>query len=217
MKVQDVMTTPVRTVRPSVSLKEVASILTEHGISGLPVVDDGEALLGVISEGDILFKEGGATARRGALGWLLDPYGAEAQLKLAARTAVEAMTAPAVTIGPKQTVAQAARMMIDEGVNRLPVVDDSGTLIGIVTRADLVRAFIRSDTAIAEEIREDVVLRTLWIVPDTLAVRVDHGEVELAGTVETKDDAELLERFTSRVPGVVSVESKLHWQSENGR
>ena len=69
--------------------------------------------------------------------------------------------------------------MIDEGVNRLPVVDDDGMLIGIVTRADLVRAFVRSDEEVAREIREDVIRRTLWIEPDTIEVEVTDGEVQL--------------------------------------
>ena len=106
--------------------------------------------------------------------------------------------------------------MIDEGVKRLPVVDNAGKLIGIVTRADLVRAFVRSDEEIAAEIREDVIRRTLWIEPDAVQVVVEHGEVRLAGQVETKADAELIPSFVQRVPGVVSVLSKLRWPEENG-
>ena len=107
-------------------------------------------------------------------------------------------------------------MMIDEGVKRLPVIDEAGKLIGIVTRADLVRAFVRSDAEIEQEIREDVIRRTLWIEPDMIEIEVHSGEVRLAGQVETKADAELIPTFVQRVPGVVSVLSKLRWQSENG-
>jgi len=218
MRVHEIMTAPARTVRPGTSLKEVAALLTEHGISGLPVVDEHGELLGVVSEGDILFKEGGATTRyKGALGWLLDPAGPDARLKLEARTAVEAMTAPAITIGPKHTVSQAAAVMLEEGVNRLPVVDDGGRLVGIVTRADLVRAFVRPDRDIAAEIRDDVALRTLWIAPEDLEVEVREGEVELSGRVGSETDAQLLERFAARVPGVVSVDSRLEWEGVNGR
>ena len=95
-------------------------------------------------------------------------------------------------------------MMIEEGVNRLPVVDDEERLIGIVTRADLVRAFVRSDAEIEQEIREDVIRRTLWLEPDTIQVEVADGEVRLSGEVETKTDAELIPTFVQRVPGVVS-------------
>ena len=76
------------------------------------------------------------------------------------------MSAPALTIGPNRPVTEAANTMIEEGVNRLPVVDDDGVLIGIVTRADLVRAFVRSDEEVAREIREEVIRRTLWLEPD---------------------------------------------------
>ncbi len=215
MKVKDVMTKEVRTVTSETPLKEVAEILAELGISGLPVVEDGK-VVGVVSEADILFKEQGQRpARRGLLGALLDD-GADLEAKLRARTAGEAMSAPAITIAPTRPSAEAAARMIEEHVNRLPVVDDEGKLVGIVTRADLVRAFVRSDEEIAREIREDVVMHTLWIAPESVAVSVQDGEVTLNGQVETKADAELLPAFVQRVPGVVSVVSKLTWQVEDG-
>jgi CBS domain-containing protein len=106
--------------------------------------------------------------------------------------------------------------MIEQGIKRLPVVDDGGRLVGIVTRADLVRAFVRSDEAIAKEIREDVIQRCLWIDPDNVEIVVRSGEVKLEGEVGTKAEAELVPQFVQRVPGVVSVLSKLSWASENG-
>jgi len=127
------------------------------------------------------------------------------------------MTAPARTIGPERPVVEAAKRMLEEAVNRFPVVDDDGALVGIVTRADLVRAFVRSDEAIAREIREDVVMKTLWIAPEALEISVDHGAVRIGGNVESKTDAELIEAFARRVPGTVSVESHLSWLEENGR
>jgi CBS domain-containing protein len=214
MRIKDVMTTDVVTVKPTASLKEVASILAERGISGLPVVDEDGSLLGVVSEADILFKERGpAKERRGLFAWLLEPDSAQ---KLEARTAQEAMSAPARTITPERPVSEAAGRMLTEGINRLPVVDDAGKLLGIVTRADLVRAFVRSDADIAHEIREDVVLKTLWIAPESLTVSVENGNVRLGGQVETKNDAELVAAFVSRVPGTVSVDSHLTWLEENG-
>lgn len=217
MKVRDVMTKEVTTVSPDMSLKDVASILIDKGISGLPVVDADGTLLGVVSEADILAKERDpAGVNAGWLGWLLDPQGPAAQLKLEARTAREAMTSPATTITPERPVYVAATEMIEQGFNRLPVVDD-GKLVGIVTRADLVRAFVRSDAEIEREIREDVVLRTLWIAPESLSIFVRNGEVTLKGQVESEDDADLAAAFAGRVPGVVSVDSKLSWLPENGK
>lgn len=216
MRVEDVMTKDVKTVAPDTPLREVARILAESKISGIPVVEDGK-VVGVISEADILVKEGGQRPGRGGLlGLLLDDR-RDLETKLQARTAGEAMTSPAITIGPKRTVTEAATRMVEEKVNRLPVVDDEGNLVGIVTRADLVRAFVRSDEEIAREIREDVVFRTLWIPPEQVEVEVERGVVTLRGHVENQSDAELLPGFVQRVPGVIAVESRLTWEDEDGR
>ena len=163
MKVEELMSRDVISVAPDTSLKDVAALLVERGISGVPVIDRDRAVVGVVSEADILIKERGSVARHGRLlGWLLEGGTADDD-KLAARTAGEAMTAPALTVGSRAPVAAAARMMTEKGIKRLPVVDSKDVLVGIVTRSDLVKAFARSDEEIAREIREDVVLRTLWI------------------------------------------------------
>jgi len=215
MKVEDVMTRQVRTVTPDTPLKEVARIMAEAGISGLPVVKD-RKVVGVVSEADILVKERGEARHRRLLDLLLRET-ADVEAKLEARTAGEAMTSPAVTIGPTRPVAEAAARMIEQGVNRLPVVDDDGGLVGIVTRADLVRAFVRSDREIEREIVEDVILRALWIPPERVVVSVKGGEVTLGGQVESQAEAQLLEEFVQRVPGVISVRSELTWEQEGSR
>jgi CBS domain-containing protein len=206
------MNPDVLTVRPETPLKEVAHRLVERGISGMPVCDENGRVLGVVSEADILYKERGE-ARKGAglLALLLEPHD-DADRKIGARTAGEAMTSPAVTIEPNRRLAEAARVMLERGINRLPVVRD-GKLVGIVTRADLVRAFERPDYEIAREIREDVVLRTLWI-PDAVDVRVERGEVTLRGKLDTSTEVELVERLAERVPGVVAVHSELTWRDD---
>jgi CBS domain-containing protein len=193
--------------------KCVAGILTEHRISGLPVLDVDGHVLGVVSEADILEKESGSIEHRHRI---MHPRDAgQRDAKVRAHTAGTAMTSPAITIGPGETLTEAARTMTEKQVNRLPVVDESGMLVGIVTRADLVRAFVRPDDEIARELREDVALRTLWIDPNALEVRVEGGEVVLAGEVESDADAQLLERFARRVPGVVDVVSQLRWRVED--
>jgi CBS domain-containing protein len=217
MKIKDVMSSDVVTVSTSTSLKEVAELLAEHRISGLPVVDDDGYVAGVVSEADILFKERGPSTRRGVFAWLLDRYGYEGQLKLEATIAGEAMTEPPIVIGPDRLVAEAAHVMLDRRVNRLPVVE-GGKLVGIVTRADLVRAFARPDAAIEQEIREDVLGHTLWLrEPEAVKVYVENGVVKLAGTVDSASDAELVEVFAGKVPGVVEVDSALVWLDENGK
>jgi CBS domain-containing protein len=216
MKVADVMTVDVVTVGKKTPLRDVAALLTERRISGLPVVDEGR-VVGVVSEGDILAKERGRAAeRRGLFGVLLDDR-AKAELKLEARTAEAAMTSPALTIAPDRSVAEAAGTMVDQGVNRLPVVGTDGTLLGIVTRADLVRAFVRTDEELAEDIREGVLLKALWITPGNVNVVVNEGVVTLRGEVENRATAEMLPDFVRRVPGVVAVLSDVTWEDENGR
>jgi len=214
MRVQDLMTTNVLTVPTSAPLKDAAALLASHRISGLPVVDDNRHVLGVLSEGDILFKESGPPERPSMLERLLAVPSIGFDPKLGARTVGEAMSAPALTIGPRRPVTEAATTMIEEGVNRLPVVDDEKHLIGIVTRADLVRAFVRSDAELEREIREDVLRRMMWMEPGMVSVEVADGEVRLTGEVETKTDAEILPRLVQRVPGVVGVLSKVRWRDD---
>ena len=106
--------------------------------------------------------------------------------------------------------------MIDESVNRLPVME-AGKLVGIVTRADLVRAFARSDAEIAHEIREDIIKRTMWLEAGTIGVEVEDGEVHLTGKVECRGDAELLPVLAGITLGVVDVRSQLTWQDDDQR
>jgi CBS domain-containing protein len=214
MRVDEVMTRDVVTVPPEASLKDVAAALVEHGISGLPVCDDDGHVLGVVSEWDILVKERGVRRHRGgSLAWLVDGTSYAEVRKATAHTAGEAMSSPAVTIGTYRTVAEAARMMLERGINRLPVVRGD-KLVGIVTRADLVRAFMRSDTEIGREITEEVE-QTLWISPEEVQVEVEGGDVMLKGQLQARSDAHLLARLASRVPGVVEVHSELTWRVDD--
>jgi len=205
MKVRELMTRDVVSVRPDASLREAAALLTEHRVSGLPVVR-GNEVVGVVSEADIVAKAGGGAEHGGLLSWLFDPE--PRQQKVEARTAGEAMSAPPITIAPTRPVHEAARKMLNEGVNRLPVVED-GKLVGILTRADIVRAFTRDDGALAAEIRDDILTRTFWVEPGRVAVTVVDGRVTLKGEVETEADTEMLPIFVSRVPGVVTVNADL--------
>ncbi len=215
MNVEDLMTREVVSVQQDATLKEVAQALVHHRITGVPVCDAQGAVIGVVSEADLLYKVRPAVERDGLVGWLIGgPLPPEAA-KTAALTAEEAMTAPAITISPRGTVEDAARLMMTRGINRLPVLDGT-RVVGIVTRADLVRAFTRSDEELAQEIREDVIRRTLWIDPALVVVEVDDGAVRLSGQVQTRTDASLIERFAARVPGVVSLHSTVSWRDDNG-
>ena len=214
MKIENIMTTDVVTVAADTSLKDVARMLTEKRISGLPVCDADGVVLGVVTEADILRKEQGFVPEpSGLLGWLFEKADAEGA-RLLARTAAEAMTVPAVTIAPEASVTDAARVMTMRGINRLPVVRD-GRLVGIVSRADLVRAFHRTDAEIEHELTEDVLLHTLWVSPEDVHVSVDDGVVSLAGKVENKTQAELVSAYARRVPGVVDVRSDVTWSVDD--
>lgn len=215
MKVEDVMTRDVKTVERDTTLKDAAALLAELGVSGLPVLQDGR-VIGVVSEADILFKErAGKPDDAGLIGLLLEIETLDVEAKLRARTVGEAMTAPAITIGQRRPLPEAAATMLDKRISRLPVVDDDGALVGIVTRADLVRAFVRPDADIAREITNEVILGALWISPEEIEVEVEEGMVTIGGTVDTRADAELIPAFAERVPGVVSVNSGLAWRSED--
>ena len=211
MKIRSVMSTHVVTISPETTLKDAAARLVRYGVSGLPVVDDAGRLVGVLSEADILAKEAGSSPRDGMLAWLV---GDSPRPRLDARTVADAMTSPALTIGPERTAREAAARMLAEGVNRLPVIEGD-TLVGIVSRADLVRAFARSDTEIRREIETEVVKQILWLDPVHLDVDVTDGVVTLSGTLDGDSDIELLREFVRRVPGVVTVQSNLRAVGES--
>jgi CBS domain-containing protein len=208
------MSRDVVTVTPETPLKDVAARLAENRIAGVPVCDRAGRVLGVVSEADILWKEIGLSAERGGLiDWILNAAD-RSNDRIAARTAGDAMTSPAVTVSPSTPVAAAAKLMLDKHVNRLPVVEDE-RLVGIIARADLVRAFQRSDEEIEREIREDVLLHTLWVAPEAIRLGVSGGQVTLAGQVENRTTAELIEAYVRRVPGVIGLRSELAWQLDD--
>jgi CBS domain-containing protein len=212
LKVRDVMTPDVITVGSSMALVDVARVMADHGISGAPVIDASGELIGVISEGDFLLKERGRAARpRGALDRVFGRHADEADnRRLTAQTAGQAMSAPAVTIDADRALREAAAIMIDGAINRLPVTS-AGRLVGIVTRADLVRAYLRRDDETLRTIRDEVLRDTMWIDPDDLQVEVQDGHVRLAGTVDRRSTATILEKLIRLVDGVDSVHNDLGW------
>jgi CBS domain-containing protein len=200
------MTREVITVPQKAAFKDTVRTLTEHQVSAVPVVDSVGHPLGLISEGDLLQKSAG----QGDYFRSLPEREALEEDKAAAQRAEELMSAPPVCAGPDWTVAEAARLMEAQGVKRLLVVDETDTLVGIVSRRDLLRIFLRDDDAIRHEIMGDILDRTLRQGPaDTITVEVADGRVELRGTVQFKSLIPVIERLCRTVDGVVSVKELL--------
>jgi len=204
--IRDLMTTDVVTVTPSTPLKEAAELLASRRISGVPVVEPDGRVVGVLSEADVLVQERGAPRPSPGLFAMIFDADVAWREKLGARTVADAMTSPAICIGPNRPVHAAAERMLDDGVNRLPVVEDD-RLLGIVTRADLVRAFVRADHELEREIREEVFGRALWLDPDQLVVHVDEGVATIFGMLRADADEQAMVSLVSRVPGIVNVVS----------
>jgi CBS domain-containing protein len=157
VRVRDVMTTPVVFVGPATPLHEVARALVDNHISGVPVVSEDGAVVGVVTEADLVLKGQGspATVSERRFAWLLGeaPETRTQPDKPAATNAREAMSAPVITTGPDQLIADAARTMTERRVNRLPVVEND-RLVGILTRADIVRTYLRSDADVSVRTRD---------------------------------------------------------------
>ncbi|MGW9130164.1 CBS domain-containing protein [Streptomyces sp. NPDC055681] len=203
IKVGDLMTDEVVSVLSVTSFKEVAKLLAQHNISGLPVLDDEDRVVGVVSESDLLRRQAaGHPMRSGApdaAPWTTVPsLGSEV-------TAAEVMSTPAVTVRAEETAPDAARLMARRGVERLPVVDDEDRLVGIVTRRDLLRLFLRPDAEIRRRIIEDVVVGTMGLGADAVAVHVIDGVVTLEGRLENRSQIAILTRLAEQLDGVVAV------------
>jgi CBS-domain-containing membrane protein len=207
MKVRDLMTTDPLTVSPDTLLKEAARTMVRNKVSGLPVIVDG-AVVGIVTEGDFLRQE--ANRDQPYRFSLLDAlFGEGPSDPPAVETVAEVMTEMVITTAPDVTIGEAARVMANKRVKRLPVVDEDGVLIGIISRADVVNAFTKPDEIIEDEIREDIIRRLLFLDPQEVGVAVDDGVVTLEGEMENRTEAHLLEELARRVEGVVRVDSQL--------
>ncbi len=207
MRARELMSTPVVLVPPEANLKEVAERMVAHRVSGVPVVDHSGHLVGIISESDLVTKLEYDENGHGLVG-LLDhlAHAVGADRKLHARTAAELMTSGVVTAAPDASVRELIHLMTSRGVNRIPITE-SGRVIGIVTRADILRTLVRPDTAITEEVRWKL-LHDLWIDPTELTISTRDGIVTIAGEVPTRSEAELVKHWTAATEGVVDIDAR---------
>jgi CBS domain-containing protein len=200
--VRDVMTTEVLTVDYDTPPAEVITTMTRYDVSALAVADAYDSVLGIITRTDVLnaieVRQPDPPPR---LPWrrpLVTPA-------FTARSAGQMMSAPAMTVAPDATLAEAGRLMRERGVNRLLVTGPDRRLLGVVTAADLLKVYERSD----EEIRADVRQVLATLPTQDLAVGVYEGVATVAGTVADPRTATLLERLVRDVPGVTTVHNKI--------
>lgn len=204
--VKDVMTTQVVAVRSGATFKEMVAALRRYRVSAFPVIDEEEKVIGIVSEADLLAKE--ALTNPGVLAELLhrkDVRKAEGQ------TARDLMTHRVVTVRPEDSVEHAAQLMHFLHVKRLPVIDGDGSLVGLVSRTDVLAVYDRPDEDICEEITGNVILRGFLEDPRQFAVTVQAGVVTVQGSPETAALGHDIVRKIRHVPGVVAVHDQLSY------
>jgi len=198
------MSAPVVTARPDTPVKDLATLLATHKIGGVPIVDDGGQVVGIVSESDFLTKLRHAEKHpgiRGTLERLADPAG---ERKSGARVASELMASPAITADVGATVRDVVGLMTTHKVNRIPILDGT-TLVGIVTRADVLRTFMRSDASVTEDVTRRLV-HDLWFDNDRLSITTENGIVMIQGEVDKRSDVSMVERWAAATDGVVGVD-----------
>jgi CBS domain-containing protein len=210
MKVKDVMTTDVVTVREDTSFKDTVELLVEHRISGVPVVDGDGRLVGLVTEADLVSKEAFDLRHRRPLAAVAELISGASRWsgKASGLTAGQVMTDRVVTVTPREDVRAAARRMLDLGVKRFPVVD-GGRLVGIISRHDLLRIFHRPDSEIAAEL--EIKLADPLYAPEhhSVTAAVEDGVVTLIGSVRSPGEVAVVVGLASNVGGVVHVENRI--------
>ncbi len=177
-RVADVMTRQVVTIDRITPYKDIAVLLVKHQINAIPVLSLGRHVAGVVSEADLIAaRDTRAGMRKSWTG--LPRYGSD-RARFARLTAGQLMTSPAITIRPDASISAAAATMTSRDVKLLPVVDASGTLLGVVSRRDLLNVLLVPDDEIARQVRE-IIAQALESRPEPIKVTVNGGIVTLAG------------------------------------
>lgn len=212
--INDVMTKEVVTVEPSTGYKDVLRVMTASVVSAVPVVDAAGRVIGIISQDDMLLKQEHDPAARHRTASARHRREHE---KAAGTDARQLMTSPVITVSRGASLAAAARLMHDHHIKRLPVVDSEGALVGIVSRRDLLKVFMRSDEEIRHDVAHQVIERTLWLTPEEAEIRVEvkDGVVTLDGRIDRTSTANIIARLVHQIEGVVSVDNWLHPEADD--
>lgn len=204
------MTRKVVTAELDTPFKQLEVLMADHHISAVPVLDAEGKTVGVVSEADLLLRTEAAGDEPGD--WSTGSRHRRA--KAHAETAQGLMSSPALTIEPSAPLAAAARMMRKGGVKRLPVVE-GGRLVGILSRADVLKSYLRPDADIRIAVVEGVIEGSMWLDPGSIDVVVEDGVVRMSGEVDQRSDVEILATLTLGVEGVVAVESTVTFRFDD--
>ncbi|WP_431933232.1 CBS domain-containing protein [Nonomuraea jabiensis] len=222
--VREVMTARATAVKADTPFKNVAEILVTNGISAVPVLDEDDRVVGVVSEGDLMRKEefreqycGESYQRplRARLRRRITGQGEEGVRKAAGHTAADLMTTPAVAVSASASTVRAARTMDENGVKQLVVIDADGRLEGIVSRRDLLRMYLRDDDEIKRRVVEGIPPHARWNDRDGIIVEVHDGIVTLSGCTDRRSEAAAAVHTAERLDGVVDVRRALGWREDD--
>ncbi|MCT9108588.1 CBS domain-containing protein [Streptomyces mirabilis] len=206
-RVREVMSVPAVSVPGETPFLEIVRTLSREHLGAVPVVDADDRVIGVVSESDLLAKAAAQVAvpHPGPIRRLREHRLYE---KGRGETAATLMTSPAITVAPGTTVADAAWLAARSRLKRLPVVDHKDRLVGVVSRIDLVRALVRDDTKIREEIETRIIRQEFLLDPDAFEVTVENGVVSVRGEVDGSLIPKLLESI-EEIDDVVEVSEHL--------
>lgn len=221
MQARDVMSTRIVSVTPETLVEDIAKLLLEAGVSAVPVVDGEGRPQGIVSEGDLLQRDESETAPRRS--WWLDLLSSSDEkarnyVKRHGHTAADVMTSSVVAVAEDTPLAEIAETLEKRRIKRVPVLRD-GKLVGIVSRADLLRGlaahreqmpplFTTDDRAIRKAI-DDLVVHEGWVTHGSFSAIVANGVVELWGLVDTEDERRALKIAVGDLEGVRKVEDHL--------
>lgn len=206
--VASLMTGEVIGASPETPFQDLVRLLGDNRISALPVVED-DRPVGVVSEADLLPKEEFRAGAEKPPGFFAARAEKHRWTQSAGLTARDVMTSPVWTTTPDTPASRAARELATADVRRLFVIDGDGVLVGVLSRRDLLRLFVREDSDLRREIQDEVFGRTLWVDPLTIGVTVSRGVVTLSGRLERRSEIDIAEHLVRSMPGVVEVHNNL--------